>query len=595
MSKVRRNISQGALRATADAIEQMFGADEGLDLDFDNFDDFDADLDEDLDEIYGADADLDIDLLLADDDEDDDGDNEGFGVADSFDDLVGRREMANSARAQFRGNGGASDGFRAGVMYGYMQSLQDAGVSAEYGLFKKLFAGPKKLVGAATKGLLGSQTATAAAQQLGQGVASGLVAQHSPPTLSPSPVLASVVAATTPAPVSATIIAHQLGQRVGSGLGIVGGPAPSGTAPVQAVKQTLPPVFVADKAGFEADANLLEGRALTLRGAHANLPVEERFGATGLKGFVGGQARKSARFAARDAAKNGATVLALSERVSSAAPFVEDLGAEPVLFGDGRIFDSVYGELVAMPCPSCAPLSERDVFAGLGRKCAVCDGYGAFLTPVSDVSQWSGGVQYGLIPLLIPLITAGASAAAPALSEGGKGWLASKKQEKMADLASREQVILARLKKKEEKVASVVASPASVPKPELNTKPELDEDEKDILEDEDFGSLVGISLDDMLESEFTDESEEDDDDEVFGISESELSSFLDDDDDDDDDDEAFGISESEISSLLDDDDDDDEFGAEDASSGTLAQRTTCVRALVPSSYLRDMLPRRGAQ
>ena len=605
---VHQSISQGSLRATADAIEQMFGADEDPDA-LDLFD-----LEGEFDELYGADEDLDFDLALLDDDDDEEVSGvdpmEPWALLESGEPktILGRREMANRARAHFRGNGGSGDSFRAGVMYGYMQSLFDSGMPEgalpddTYGLFKRFkpFKGVKGLVGAATKGLLGGATATTAAGELGRGLAVGLVGQPEGmppgtlPVLTPSPPAGSTSAGVTASPLPVSTMAHQLGHRMGSGLGVVGGGMPSASAPVEAEKQTLPPVYVADKMGFEADADLIEGRSTVLRGGRADLSVEDRFGATALVGLVNGQTRRSARHAARDAAKHGATVLALSPRTSSGAPFVEDPGANPVLFGDGRIFDSIYGELVALPCPSCAPVSEREAFAGVGRSCIVCDGHGAFLTPASDVSEWSGGVRYGIFPLLIPLVTAGAAAATPILTEGGKGFLSSRRAQKAADLADREQAILARLKKKAETVSAEVKAPgpakvsapeaaaASIPPVVPTSAPEIsaevisglfDDDD----EDDDFGfAVLGDEVDDASVEVLL----EDDDDA------SELQGEID---------AVFGISEDEFDALMEDDDDEDGFGGEDASSERLIDHVHCVRALVPSSYLRDVQPRDGVK
>lgn len=604
---VQKSISLGSLKAAAEAIEQMFGAEDDV---------LDAEgagllgLDEELDELYGSDEDLDWFLMEEDEDDEVAGD---FSV-DPMESwaILGRREMANRARSQFRGNGGSSDSFRAGAMYGYMQSLTDQGMpdgalpDDRFGLFRKFrpFAGPRKLVDAAMKGALGGPTAIEAARQVGVGTASALTGAEVPvalaqPVLTPTPAFPAPDGAGSVRAAPLSAIAHQLGQRAASGLGVLSGAFPTATAPVVAVRQTLPPVYVADKMGFEGDADLIEGRGSVLRGARATLPVEEQFGATALAGFVQGQVRRPAKHAAKVAAKRGATMLAVSSMDSTGAPFVEDPGAEPVLFGNGQIWDSVYGELAAVPCPSCAPVDERAAFGRTGNRCIVCDDKGALLTPTSDVSQWSGGVQYGIVPLLIPLVTAGASAAAPVFAEGAKGWLGGQKQRKAEDLAEREQEILARLRKKEDEVSPEKLAPETVTRVEAEAIPSIvpkgvstviseavsglfDDDEFGaFLEDEgddDFGFAVlgdevsGAEIDALLEDE---------------ESPSELESVVL---------EAFGLSEDEFAVLEDDEDEDEDgFGAEDASRGNLMDRTVCVRALVPASYLRDVQPGRGVR
>jgi hypothetical protein len=191
----------------------------------------------------------------------------------------------------------------------------------------------------------------------------------------------------------------KLGRRIGETIGTRKAVKPPRKAAVEADAATLPPVYVADTGGFQEDlATTREATGAEVEPV-GNFTIEDRFGETARVGLIDRQGRAGARQAANAALARGQDLLA-SAPASDTAAFVEDGAAEPILYGDGTLWEPVYGAMSAVPCPSCAAVHYGAAQAGSGHDCAVCDGYGAILVPTADAPAWNG-VRYGI---LLPLI-----------------------------------------------------------------------------------------------------------------------------------------------------------------------------------------------
>jgi hypothetical protein len=326
-------------------------------------------------------------------------------VDDMFDDEAelarGRVAMANRARAAL--DGPSSSSFNAGVSFGYLQALRDMGVhdsvvNEQYGgLFSFLKKDPERralrqerraaggglggLLRAATQGFTGGKTLSELAGEAGSGVRESFVAEE---RLGPK-------VATIPSKSE----------------------APSEPAGVEADAESLPPIYVEDEQGFDEEfdeqSDMLEDDDITF-----GLTCEDRYGQSCKYGMVEEQPRDAARKAARRAVKRSIRRMSKSKR-KSPKPFVEDPNARPMLFSDGRIWDSVYGAMNTVPCPSCTRLHPSAVRNGGHKSCVVCEGYGAVIVPESDVDTFLSSPSYGLIPLLL-LAGKVAAKAAPAMA-----------------------------------------------------------------------------------------------------------------------------------------------------------------------------------
>jgi hypothetical protein len=361
---------------------------------------------------------------------------------------------------------------------------------------------------------------------------------------------------------------------------------------VEAGPETLPPTYVADAVTAEPSAQV----------AGLVHPTES-FGATADAGFVARQRRSGAKQGAANAVVRSMQALS---RVPYGEPstFVEDPNSRPVLFGDGRIFDEAYGELLAVPCPSCSHLNRQAAFAGVGRDCSVCDTFGAILMPQSDVPSYASSSAYGIIPLLVPVVAAGATLAT--------GQFAAGKKKSAADVEMRKGAVMQRLVKRREakrakkrekeaekatKVAKAKADEAEIDKmfaelegaDEAEEKKavaaeaeidkmfaELDSDDEDADEDEKVSGLFGLDefgIDDDDEDEFgVDEWADevfgsDDGDDLFG-----LEAAID---------EAYGIEDDDEDIFGIDDEDEDIFGIDE--EDTSDEMYGMVRVLVPTS------------
>lgn len=201
-----------------------------------------------------------------------------------------------------------------------------------------------------------------------------------------------------------------------------------GQAAVSAVEDMFPPLYVADDmTPADSIAEFDE----------VDLDMETEFGATCVGGMV---ARCGANSKVRKAAIN--SIWRGSKAIKNApygraSTFVEDPSCQAVISGDGRIYDSVYGELCVCPCPGCARVPPNASFGATARDCAVCDGYGAILIPKDEVPGYVSSESYGWVQFLVPLVAAGASAGAKAAKKG--------KTSRSADLQRRKDEILQRL------------------------------------------------------------------------------------------------------------------------------------------------------
>lgn len=162
------------------------------------------------------------------------------------------------------------------------------------------------------------------------------------------------------------------------------------------VTDALPPTYVADEECFDDEGDeLLEEECM------GGLRTQDRYGSAAKYGFVGSHPRKAEREAAKKALERSGKKLSSPRRHGNKVPFVEDRESDPMLYSDGTIVDQIYGEMVAVPCPSCSGLGEDAARYGADTECVVCERFGVVLVPSGDVDDWFGSTTYGILPLLI--------------------------------------------------------------------------------------------------------------------------------------------------------------------------------------------------
>lgn len=368
----------------------------------------------DEDELYEDDLGEDGDIfagvfsggVLDDDDDDDDIDNiilsepelspDGPGMGDI---PAGRVAMARRVRRTLYGLASPTEAHRTGYFAGYLQCAQDLGrldptsVEAAYGgvmqWIGRGLGGVAKLALATGQGFIGDQKLTDVARDIGAGARSGMG---------------------VPQQGAARDVGQALGEQL-TGQGVSTEPAPQ--APVEATKEELPPVYVADTEG--AEEYLSQAADLGIEPQMTeSFEVEEQFGGTARFGVLGRQRRERSRTAVSRAMSMGARRLAKADR-HPARVFVRDHGADAMLFSDGRIQDAVYGRLQMVPCPSCARVRSEAAYGGVGNRCVACSGYGAILVPDDDVESFSG--IYGA--LFLSLLGSAAAAGIGAANQAG--------------------------------------------------------------------------------------------------------------------------------------------------------------------------------
>jgi len=321
--------------------------------------------DEEESELFGE-----IEQALLEDDED-----PIFGVV-SF----GRVAMANRVRDAKQGALTKNEGYNEGYRRGVIDALQYAGVSerqaeeAYSGLFtaigKGIFALGKHVVVPALSGASG----------LGQDA-------------------------------NVSDLAYRAGSGVREGV--------SGDEdlddPILGDGMQAPPVYVADDLGAHEGALAASAELGADLDNFDGLKGTSRFSAAVREdyGFIGRQPWSQAKRAADRALSAGREALVKSPAGDSVS-MVRDPGANPVVYGSGRVVDEIHGALCAVPCPSCSHVQYGAMAKGAGKSCLVCDGYGAILVPEGDLPEYKGCVAYGavFIPLLISAATSAAGSGA---------------------------------------------------------------------------------------------------------------------------------------------------------------------------------------
>ena len=314
-----------------------------------------------------------------------------------FEDQAPSRAMSRISKAArtrriLLGDGSNEEAVVFGFEEGYLSALRDHSVISEdqYGLATAtllaiLGKGASLAVKAAKGGALQGRTEGEAAQAGGADFASAF--RESSGIKEP--------------------IAKRLGSRIGTWWKSrrEDGEADS---PAEAGPEDLPPVYIADD---DAAEEILADDSNTV--SDESFGVSDRFGST-WSNSVDTFGRVAGRSAACLAAKYGAA------RIRRIAPspesaFVQDTLALPILFGDGKIYEPVYGRLQNLPCPSCSQ-------AHGANGCGVCEGFGAILVPDTDVDALvAGRSHYGAIGLILGIAAAAAAA-------GGIGALVSNKK-----------------------------------------------------------------------------------------------------------------------------------------------------------------------
>lgn len=429
------DISDGVRSAVADALSSQFGSDGDLG-DFEDFED-----DESMGSLELDDEEIDAelyDIFLGDDDEDDD--------ADDDEEVVGphssRVALANEVR--FGGKGFAA---RQAKRSGHL------GIRSQ----KRTMAGPK------IWGQLG-ELATAS-----QGFAPLFIDQSG----ASAPVAGVpwwqqhvIAAAPQPAPQPASSLASTAAVSVEAGV------------------ESLPPTYVVDQVQAQAEPGV------------APVPVSPSvaFGSTA-DGLIHRQRRPRAKRGVQNAVARSTQALAQVPYGPKSA-LVEDPGSSPILLSDGRILDEVYGELLAVPCPSCSHMTRQAAYAGLGNDCCACDGFGAILIPQADVPSYFSTESYGFLPLLIPLVAAGAPLVAGGIGAGNAKEERSTEERKHSVmqrlLAKRQKIEDAKAAKAKEKEASKIESGAAAVESAVPSEAESEIDDlfKDLesdLDDDEYG------------------------------------------------------------------------------------------------------------
>jgi hypothetical protein len=157
---------------------------------------------------------------------------------------------------------------------------------------------------------------------------------------------------------------------------------------IEASPHKLPPVYVEDQ---ELIDNAVEQESFgeaTIAEAGI-VEIQDSFGTSAIYGLVSRMPRKRSSDAAEKALKNGA-YLAQHADAEKSGGFVEDEKAQPYLLSSGHVIEPVYGELAAIPCPSCAQMSHSAAYSGHGDDCVVCEGFGAVLVPKEEVGGFLG-------------------------------------------------------------------------------------------------------------------------------------------------------------------------------------------------------------
>jgi hypothetical protein len=257
---------------------------------------------------------------------------ESFGFCGPGSATYGRRAATQKARRAMNNKGSASEIFQAG----YEQALKDNNLptSTPKSLYGSIWS---DIASGMAKGVVGDDfTIEGAARKFTEGIASG----------------------------------DTEGWRVTKWLR-----GASDGASVELDEESLPPTYVADPEGL--DAELAEATDIQ---ESELLQAEETFGACAKYGFLAPKRRERATEATKKAAVEAAQRLRAAS-FGLAQPFIEDSESAPVLFSDGTIWDVAYGKLQAVPCPSCAR-------AGGAGGCMACDDHGAILVPDGDVESY---------------------------------------------------------------------------------------------------------------------------------------------------------------------------------------------------------------
>jgi len=157
---------------------------------------------------------------------------------------------------------------------------------------------------------------------------------------------------------------------------------------IEASPHKMPPVYVEDQELLDhAVEEESVGEATIIEAG--TVEIQDTFGTSAIYGLVSRMPRNRSGEAAEKALKNGA-YLAQHADAEKSGGFVEDAKAQPYLLSSGHIIEPVYGELGAIPCPSCAQLSHSAAYSGHGEDCVVCEGFGAVLIPKEEIGAFLG-------------------------------------------------------------------------------------------------------------------------------------------------------------------------------------------------------------
>lgn len=352
-------------------------------------------------------------------------------------------------------------------------------------------------------------------------------------------------------------------------------PQVSSVPSVEAGPSSLPPVYVSDP--VTADQIAVHTPPQTLK-------TESHFGASADRGIVGCQIRPRAKKAARNAVFRGAQAMS-SAPFHPPQPLVEDPSAHPVLFSDGRVVDSMHGELSTLPCPSCARVHSKSVFGATSDDCPVCDGFGAILVPDADVPSYAGCSHYGFVQFLIAPLAK--------LAAAGQQHQEQQRAAESAAAVQKKGLIHARLMKQlSDKDAPSLGSGASDLSPGTPVQP-ASSPSGELVDSSVFGfdsesddeDVFGFDVDDEFGFDMDTEIEGDDfggddlEDDDFGVDEWVDDVFGADDD----------VEDALNDDLFDEDDlDEDELDDEDddVSSMNPSPRYTLARAMLPSAGSR---------
>lgn len=385
----------------------IFSQAEGLGVGIDEEDDlFDLGDDDDavVDDLFAG---------LSDDDDDDDEDILHLMMEEDEDEVpetassaaripAGRVEMAQRVRRTLYGIASPAESHETGFFAGYLACAKDAGLLDEssereaYGGVLKWITrglgGAAKIALAGGQGFLGDQKLEDVARDVGAGVRGGLG---------------------VPRQGAGRDVGEALVQAASKGA-FSAEPAASSAASVEATKEELPPVYVADSEGAEEYLISADDAGYD---PDLSMPfdVEEQFGATSRVGLVDRMRRERSRSAVSSAMAKGARRLSRSER-SAPRVFVRDRGADPLLYRGGEVREPVYGALQLVPCPSCARVKTEVVYGGSVSQCLACDSFGAILVPDDDVESYAG-ISYGAV--LLSLLASAAAAGAGAANRAG--------------------------------------------------------------------------------------------------------------------------------------------------------------------------------